>query len=95
MPNSPLNEKLLQAIEHAKNNRWHEAHSIVQNLDNPHSYWIHAVLHRIEGDHSNANYWYSRAGRRFSDISPHLELSLIADTLKTQPTTHLTQPESE
>ncbi|KQT48822.1 hypothetical protein ASG43_08230 [Aureimonas sp. Leaf454] len=42
---------------------WDGAHRIVQALDGPDAAWIHAHLHRLEGDLSNAAYWYRRAGR--------------------------------
>jgi hypothetical protein len=43
--------------------RWDEAHSVAQEIDTALGSWIHALLHLIEGDISNANYWYRRAGR--------------------------------
>lgn len=43
---------------------WDGAHRVVQDLDSPTAAWIHAFLHRHEGDLSNARYWYRRAGRR-------------------------------
>lgn len=42
---------------------WHEAHRIVQEDDRPVAAWVHAHLHRVEGDLGNAAYWYRRAGR--------------------------------
>jgi hypothetical protein len=46
---------------------WEKAHKIVQNINGKDAAWIHAYLHRKEGDSSNASYWYSRAGKEFSD----------------------------
>lgn len=43
--------------------RWHEAHDACQDLPDPAGAWIHAWLHREEGDLGNAAYWYSRAGK--------------------------------
>jgi hypothetical protein len=54
----------LQALWHASKGDWETAHSIVQDLETPEAAWVHACLHRIEGDHSNASYWYARAGRK-------------------------------
>ena len=48
---------------------WDEAHRIVQESDERSAAWVHAYLHRKEGDTSNAGYWYSRAGRKMSDRS--------------------------
>lgn len=43
--------------------RWHEAHDACEDLPDPAGAWIHAWLHREEGDLGNAAYWYSRAGK--------------------------------
>jgi hypothetical protein len=42
---------------------WARAHALVQDDSGPDAAWVHAHLHRIEGDSSNARYWYDRAGR--------------------------------
>jgi hypothetical protein len=42
---------------------WNGAHNIAQNDDSRPAAWVHAYLHRKEGDTSNAAYWYRRAGR--------------------------------
>jgi len=53
-----------RAVEAALAGRWDEAHGIVQADEaDPLACWIHAVLHRIEGDDGNARYWYRCAGR--------------------------------
>ena len=64
------NEKLpsdlspeLQALWLTKKKRWDPAHDIAQEIHTQTGSWIHALLHRIEGDLGNAAYWYSRAGR--------------------------------
>ena len=46
-----------------KKDRWDDAHNIAQAIDTPMGSWIHALLHRIEGDLGNAGYWYARAGK--------------------------------
>jgi hypothetical protein len=46
----------------AKGN-WDQAHKIVQDEDTADAAWVHAYLHRVEGDLSNAGYWYRRAGK--------------------------------
>lgn len=58
---------LLRALWFARNDRWHESHEIVQDIDTPMASWIHAHLHLIEGDESNAGYWYRRAGKPASN----------------------------
>lgn len=42
---------------------WNGAHRLVQDDSSPEAAWVHAHLHRVEGDLSNAGYWYRRAGR--------------------------------
>jgi hypothetical protein len=51
----------LQALWYAKQGNWNKAHEIVQDADDTDSAWIHAYLHRQEGDLSNARYWYRRS----------------------------------
>lgn len=53
----------LRALWHAGRDQWDRAHGLIQDRDDNEGCWIHAHLHRIEGDLSNAAYWYSRAGR--------------------------------
>ncbi|MSU46843.1 MAG: hypothetical protein EXS42_06910 [Lacunisphaera sp.] len=53
----------LQALWHDRQGRWAEAHTLVQESDGADGAWVHAYLHRSEGDESNAGYWYARAGR--------------------------------
>jgi hypothetical protein len=56
----------------AKGN-WTRAHEIAQDVASSHGAWVHAYLHRKEGDEGNAGYWYRQAGR------PHTRLSLAAE----------------
>ena len=43
---------------------WDKAHQLIQDLTDKNAAWIHAYLHRKEGDTWNADYWYHRAGRK-------------------------------
>jgi len=54
---------LLQALLLDGVGDWDSAHKIAQNVLTKDGSWVHAYLHRKEGDHSNAAYWYSNAGR--------------------------------
>ncbi len=59
-----MDNNLLQAIDLAVAGRWDAAHEMVQEYDtDATAAWIHAVLHKIEGDHNNSRYWYRRAGK--------------------------------
>jgi hypothetical protein len=42
---------------------WEKAHEVVQDVEGRDGAWVHAYLHRKEGDLGNASYWYGRAGR--------------------------------
>ncbi len=44
-------------------NNWDRAHSLIDSAPGSDCAWVHAHLHRIEGDDANASYWYRRAGR--------------------------------
>jgi hypothetical protein len=78
---APKNE-LLQAVELALDDKWDAAHQIVQQYEDGTAAWIHAVLHKIEGDLGNARYWYHRANQmnHVSD-EPLAELALIKSEL--------------
>lgn len=52
----------------AKGN-WNASHDIAQDMHNSMGSWLHAYLHRKEGDQFNAGYWYRKAGRSFPSIS--------------------------
>ena len=74
-----MDKNLLQAIDLALSGEWNAAHQIVQQYEtDTTAAWIHAVLHKIEGDQDNSRYWYRRAGKleHFSD-EPKAELAEI------------------
>ncbi len=62
-----------QALWHQARGQWEEAHRLVQDDRSESGAWVHAFLHRVEGDSSNANYWYAIAGR------PHYTGSLSSE----------------
>jgi hypothetical protein len=51
----------LQALWWARKGDWDKAHRIVMDETGAEAAWVHAYLHRIEGDIGNANYWYRQA----------------------------------
>lgn len=74
-----LKDDLLKAIGLALDDEWKAAHRLVQQAEaDATASWIHAVLHKIEGDLDNSRYWYRRAGRleRLTD-EPRAELAAI------------------
>jgi hypothetical protein len=76
--------RLTEAIDHALSGNWRDAHEIVQQDEESEiACWIHAVLHRQEGDLPNARYWYARSGRKQrKGVSPEDELREIRSALK-------------
>ncbi len=56
----------LHALWHEGKGNWDEAHRLVRSQRNKVGAWVHAHLHRVEGDDANAKYWYGRAGRPHS-----------------------------
>ena len=75
---------LAEALRLAEQGDWHGAHGIVQrDEEDPLACWIHAVLHRQEGDLANARYWYARSGRRLREgLAPAAELAEIRAALR-------------
>ena len=65
------------ALWHAMKNNWDMAHEIVQDINTETAFWIHAYLHRVEGDLNNANYWYNRANKTVCTKSLESELNNI------------------
>ena len=55
---------LLRALWHDAQGDWEKAHALAQEDGTADGAWVHAYLHRREGDNGNAGYWYARAGRR-------------------------------
>ena len=74
----------LQAMWYEAKGDWDTAHSLAQQKDDQTGAWVHAYLHRQEGDQWNANYWYSRAGRTSPDQSLEQEWEDITVTLLAQ-----------
>jgi hypothetical protein len=69
---------LLHALWHDAHGDWNRAHAIAQDIDSPDAAWVHAYLHRKEGDTSNADYWYRRAGQATFSGSLHAEWTALA-----------------
>lgn len=71
--------KALKALWYAAQGDWEASHTIAQDLDTPMGSWIHAYLHRREGDLWNAGYWYRRAGKPVSENSLEAELKVLVE----------------
>jgi len=74
-------DELLRALWIEARGDWDTAHTIAQENSSDDGSWVHAYLHRKEGDLSNASYWYSRAGKKRPDVSLQEEWESIANML--------------
>ena len=78
----------LRALWHDGHEDWEQAHEAAQEDEHdPQSAWVHAYLHRKEGDRFNANYWYRRAAKPVFEGSPEDEWISIVHALDVQETT--------
>jgi len=76
-------EELIRAVDLAIAGEWDEAHKITQSHEgNATADWLHAVLHKIEGDADNSRYWYRRIAHTYEEFSdPKAELAAIRAAL--------------
>jgi hypothetical protein len=71
----------LQALWYDGKGDWNKAHNIAQDIETAEGSWIHAYLHRKEGDLGNAAYWYHRAKQPVSKTSLQEEWETIVKAL--------------
>lgn len=72
---------LLGALWHDARGEWEAAHHLAQDIESADGAWVHAYLHRKEGDAGNAAYWYRRAGQPVAHDSLDGEWARIAEAL--------------
>jgi len=84
-PNPPqdLSVYLLSLWYDAKGN-WTRAHDIIDDVEDKNGCWVHAYLHRKEGDIGNADYWYRKAGKQPPQTSLDDEWNFIARELTSE-----------
>ena len=81
-PNPPADLSVpLQGLWYAAKGDWDKAHVLVQDDPSREAAWVHAHLHRIEGDLDNAGYWYNRADKMPADEPLEEERHDIARSL--------------
>jgi hypothetical protein len=78
---APSLEPPLAALWWAAKGSWDAAHKLVQDEDTRDAAWVHAYLHRVEGDLGNAGYWYRRAGKPVAEDTLDTEWERIVSTL--------------
>ncbi len=78
---APHLEPALAALWWAAKGEWDKAHKIVMNEETAEAAWVHAYLHRVEGDLGNAGYWYRQAGQPVAKDSLEAEWERIVSAL--------------
>lgn len=71
----------LAAMWWAAKGKWDKAHDLVMNDEGAEAAWVHAYLHRVEGDLGNARYWYRQASRTPQAVPLAAEWDDITATL--------------
>ena len=71
----------LVALWWAANGKWDDAHKIVMDEETAEAAWVHAYLHRVEGDLGNAGYWYRQANQPVAKDSLDAEWERIVSAL--------------
>jgi len=72
---------LLQALWYEAKGDWEKSHELAQDVNTPDGSWVHAYLHRKEGDQFNAQYWYNRAKQKMPEYSLEKEWEEIVKTM--------------
>lgn len=72
---------VLVALWHDGRGDWEAAHRVAQDIDDANGAWVHAYLHRKEGDRPNAGYWYRRAAKPVATGALEDEWSAIVAAL--------------
>jgi hypothetical protein len=77
----PSVSRPLLALWHAAKGDWNRAHETVMDDRTQDGAWVHAYLHRVEGDLGNAGYWYRRAGKTVATVPLDAEWTEISTAL--------------
>jgi len=71
----------LLALWHVAKGNWDTAHQLARSANDKDGAWVHAHLHRVEGNDSNAAYWFARTDQDTSGLSLDEEWGAIVETL--------------
>jgi len=80
-PEAPGQGAAIDALWWAARDEWTHAHKAAQSDQDAQAAWVHAYLHRVEGDQENASYWYGRAGKPVATGPLDEEWQVIATAL--------------
>ncbi len=67
----------LKSLWYDGNGDWEKSHDVIQDVNSGNAAWIHAYLHRKEGDVGNAKYWYAKAGRSMPSVGLDEEWEML------------------
>lgn len=76
----PETSVYLQALWYDANDNWKKGHDLIDKMLDKSAAWVHAYLHRKEGDIINADYWYSKAGKKRPAVSLSEEWEQLVKT---------------
>lgn len=77
-------QHILKALDMLQAADWNGAHQIAQDDQTQLGAWLHGIVHIVEGDESNARYWYRRAGRPFPGMDAvDSETAALRDSITT------------
>jgi hypothetical protein len=88
MSSPPSVAPALIALWHDARGDWDTAHNVAQGVDDETGAWVHAYLHRKQGDSSNAAYWYRRAHQPVASDTLDSEWTRIVTSLLGDSTKH-------
>lgn len=69
----------LRGLWYDRKGEWNRAHDIIDGHQGKDAAWIHAYLHRVEGDQWNADYWYRQAGKVRSELTLQEESDMLVE----------------
>lgn len=75
----------LESLWHDGKGDWDRSHEVIQDVNSKNAAWIHAYLHRKEGDLGNAQYWYTRAGKPTPVVNLNDEWVLLVEHFLREP----------
>lgn len=81
-PNPPEGCRVeIAALWWLRNRNWQRGHDLIDGEPGLDAAWVHALMHRMEGDQANTRYWYARAGREIGDNTIGQEIEALLDHL--------------
>ncbi|MDB5229454.1 MAG: hypothetical protein JWN76_259 [Chitinophagaceae bacterium] len=71
----------LQSLWYDGKGDWKKSHEVIQDIAGNNAAWIHAYLHRKEGDIWNADFWYNKAGKKRPDMTLEKEWEELVNAM--------------